>query len=399
MAITKEAVVHAQGEARATGIERRLAALEAARRRQNVAGGASVSGSGNATQIQGVGVSAAAPTSGQVLKYDGTVWKPQAESGGMTNPMTTQGDLIVGGAAGAAQRLGAGTSGYVLTSGGPGVLPSYQPGGTPGSSGWTPTAPAAPTSTGTAGQYSADGTHGYLCYAANSWGRFAIAPAFENPPVADGLVLYYDANMYGFATGSSVGSIIDLAGNGHHADAQSTGATFQTNQLNGRAALSFPGTSVGKYILENGFSAPNITVFAVASVAGSPSGTVSGDVGSFRLVFRPSGSGVVGNIQSANVTDIGYSTTVIPLNTFVQMNVTLSGVGAWAFRTNRAASGSGTSGGAMPSASSNLFGWSSIGGGTDFFSGKIAEFIVYNRVLTPTEIASVEAFLFAKYGV
>lgn len=38
-------------------------------------------------------------------------------SAGMTNPMTTQGDLITGGAAGAPQRLGLGTTEYVLAAG------------------------------------------------------------------------------------------------------------------------------------------------------------------------------------------------------------------------------------------------------------------------------------------
>jgi hypothetical protein len=47
-------------------------------------------------------------------------------SGGMTNPMTTAGDVIYGGASGTPTRLAAGTSGYVLTSNGAGVAPSYQ---------------------------------------------------------------------------------------------------------------------------------------------------------------------------------------------------------------------------------------------------------------------------------
>jgi hypothetical protein len=52
--------------------------------------------------------------SGQVLTSDGTdaVWQTFAA---LTNPMTTQDDLIIGGAAGAAARLGKGTSGQVLT--------------------------------------------------------------------------------------------------------------------------------------------------------------------------------------------------------------------------------------------------------------------------------------------
>lgn len=46
---------------------------------------------------------------------------------GMTNPMTTAGDLIVGGTAGVETRLAAGaTGGHVLTSNGSGVAPSWQ---------------------------------------------------------------------------------------------------------------------------------------------------------------------------------------------------------------------------------------------------------------------------------
>jgi hypothetical protein len=46
--------------------------------------------------------------------------------GGMTNPMTTAGDMIVGGTSGAPTRVAAGTNGYKWTSNGPGVAPSWQ---------------------------------------------------------------------------------------------------------------------------------------------------------------------------------------------------------------------------------------------------------------------------------
>ncbi len=55
-------------------------------------------------------------TTGQVIEWNGTAWVPATpSSGGMTNPMTTAGDIIVGGASGAPSRLGAGTDGEVLT--------------------------------------------------------------------------------------------------------------------------------------------------------------------------------------------------------------------------------------------------------------------------------------------
>lgn len=77
---------------------------------------------------------------GQIITviYDGTQFQMTAgasggSGSGMTNPMTTQGDIIVGGASGAPQRLAAGSAGQVLTSNGPGAPPSYQAGGGGGS--------------------------------------------------------------------------------------------------------------------------------------------------------------------------------------------------------------------------------------------------------------------------
>jgi len=63
-----------------------------------------------------------AAAAGKLLKADGT-WS--LTSSGMTNPMTTQGDLIVGGAAGAPTRLAAGTAGQVLQANGASALPGW----------------------------------------------------------------------------------------------------------------------------------------------------------------------------------------------------------------------------------------------------------------------------------
>lgn len=70
----------------------------------------------NALELDGTPVDAAAPTNGQVLTYNSTSgeWEAAAASGGMSNPMTTLGDLIYGAAAGAATRLGIGSAGQFL---------------------------------------------------------------------------------------------------------------------------------------------------------------------------------------------------------------------------------------------------------------------------------------------
>ena len=71
-------------------------------------------------------------TSGQVLTADGSGGASWATaSGGMSNPMTTAGDVIVGGVSGTPTRLATGTSGQVLTADGSGNV-SWQ---TPSSSG------------------------------------------------------------------------------------------------------------------------------------------------------------------------------------------------------------------------------------------------------------------------
>src|SRR6185312_11137812 len=72
-----------------------------------------------------------------LVAADGTMSSP--------SPITTEGDLIVGGASGVPSRLAAGPAGYVLTSSGPGTIPLFQPAGSGGgtSGGWTPTPPAA----------------------------------------------------------------------------------------------------------------------------------------------------------------------------------------------------------------------------------------------------------------
>jgi hypothetical protein len=59
-------------------------------------------------------------STGQVLQVDGSgnvVWgaPPAITGGGLANPMTTLGDIIVGGASGASARLGVGSAGQVLT--------------------------------------------------------------------------------------------------------------------------------------------------------------------------------------------------------------------------------------------------------------------------------------------
>lgn len=57
------------------------------------------------------------PDGTKFVRDDGTLVVPSGGGGGITKPMTTAGDIIKGGTAGAAVRLAIGTAGQVLTAG------------------------------------------------------------------------------------------------------------------------------------------------------------------------------------------------------------------------------------------------------------------------------------------
>lgn len=84
-----------------------------------VAGPQGIQGVAGETGPAGVGIPTGG-TAGQVLaKVDATdynsAWVDTATGSGLTNPMTTAGDIIIGGVAGAPTRLAKGTNGQVLT--------------------------------------------------------------------------------------------------------------------------------------------------------------------------------------------------------------------------------------------------------------------------------------------
>lgn len=77
---------------------------------------ANAGGASSLDDLSDVGTSGA--SDGDVLTYDSDTssWGPAASSGGgMTNPMTSQGDVIYGGSSGTPTRLAKGTDGQVLT--------------------------------------------------------------------------------------------------------------------------------------------------------------------------------------------------------------------------------------------------------------------------------------------
>jgi hypothetical protein len=94
---------------------------------------------------------------------------------------------------------------------------------------------------------------------------------------------------------------------------------------------------------------------------------------------------------------IGTSSTTLTTAVAFQGNITYNDTtGAYAFRVAQAAAGSGTNIKAITG--KNLYA-AYLQGFTQYLNGSLAELIVYNRVLTGPEIASVEAYLHTKWGV
>jgi hypothetical protein len=79
------------------------------------------------TGIEGYPIDLTGLANGDVLYWDSgtSTWKVTIP-GGLTNPMTTKGDIIIADTGGTPLRLGAGSSGDVLTANGAGTLPSWQ---------------------------------------------------------------------------------------------------------------------------------------------------------------------------------------------------------------------------------------------------------------------------------
>lgn len=241
---------------------------------------------------------------------------------------------------------------------------------------------------------------------------YAVQPSNtfnDTLPVTSGLVIRMKANSLGLADGANVTSWNDSSGNGNNPTISTglgTGAKFKQLWANG-----FPAVLMGSVATANaGFAAwtraalsPAIstagTIFVVGQLNNQPQ-TNTNYVGMF-------GAGSAAAVQAIPWTDgkiyddAFTNTRVGPVNVGVDMLkqrflYTVQGqAGSWQDRLNGVqlqANASNTV--ALPVTMS--LGRNT---GSQYTDGYIAEFIVYNRYLTGTEIAQVEAFLNSKYSM
>ncbi len=178
-----------------------------------------------------------------------------------------------------------------------------------------------------------------------------------------------------------------------------TGVIVDPTLLNGLPAIKFPG-SVPLVLPYPCYFTPEATYFIVVNAATSASDQAvfgaSGGSGALAFYINFAGGSAIG-LSSSNIAIIGTATTNWTSGTWFQANATyVSSSGAYAFRMNRAAAGSGTG---TTGAGSVVT--SSIGADLSnaAFNGSLAVLICYNRVLSSTEIQNVENYIHAKWGV
>lgn len=173
-------------------------------------------------------------------------------------------------------------------------------------------------------------------------------------------------------------------------------AAVSATQLNSKNVLALNGSNqsylstigAGPYL-------PVSTGFVVFTATGVVSTQSFMSGGSGCLQWYISASAI--NLADSAVAVIGSSNAVLAANTWTQANYTYNdATGAFAFRIARAAQGSGSNAQSITASTSSIGYTPSVG---QYVGGSIAEIIVYDRVLSPTEIAAVEAYLLAKWGV
>jgi hypothetical protein len=179
----------------------------------------------------------------------------------------------------------------------------------------------------------------------------------------------------------------------------SAGATRSATLLNGLGVLSFPGTADGNYEFSGG--GPLLHTSTAFVVFNPAAGVTNQDffcgslAGSLELSYNVVG-GLV--LTKSFVAAIGTGTGVPVPGTWFQANATYDdSTGDFAFRFDRAAAGSGSNVQAIVSGSNGV-GWDPETASFNL-DGMLAELIVYDRVLSAPEIAAVEAYLNAKWGV
>jgi hypothetical protein len=183
--------------------------------------------------------------------------------------------------------------------------------------------------------------------------------------------------------------------------ASALGASVSATLLNSLPVCTFPGTADSTYIFPgssiNGPRLPFCTVFVVFKPAVLSTQVVINGAAGGSLGFYMDATGHMSFVVTS-VSVVGSSSFAMSAGTWYQANGTYNSVtGVFAFRVAQAAAGGGT---AIHAVTGNTGGVGADNSGGSPMNADCAEIIVYNRVLTPTEITTViEPYLHTKWGV
>lgn len=197
---------------------------------------------------------------------------------------------------------------------------------------------------------------------------------------------------------------------GFNAFAAGKGATGTSTTLNSKPVLALGGSQdTAVYGLGAGGNVANInqslldlgvaaTIFFVGSASShtATNGIVGGVSNNLELSISTTGALILVN---GSVAVLATSSATVAINTFFQANVTYDGAtGNIAFKISRTAAGT-ASGATHPlTAGSNVV-FAETYAGAGAFSGSVAELIIFDRVLTSTEITAVETYLNSQWAV
>jgi Concanavalin A-like lectin/glucanases superfamily len=234
------------------------------------------------------------------------------------------------------------------------------------------------------------------------------------PATISGLLLWYKADPIDSPASTSIPALPNWAPNyiGVGVAVGANPFTVSTSQLNSLNTITLAANTQMELLIysasntQRGPLLHNSTMFAVVNPSTLSGGSgIGSDImsGSSNpaLEVRVSTAGIL-SLQAQGVATIATSTTAVAtVGTWTQFNYSYNdSTGAYVFRSSQAANGSGTSAGHTISQPQTSLLWFGGAGGFNLdWIGSVAEIIIYNRVLTPTEVTTVETYLNTKWGV
>lgn len=226
------------------------------------------------------------------------------------------------------------------------------------------------------------------------------------PPSIPGLLLWLDASQIsGLSGGSQVASWFDVSGLGYHA-LQSTSSrrpTYQVNVINGRPAVRFDGSN--DYLRNSGFDPlsgrSGVTAFVLFRAA-STSGNRVGFSESARNLNQQVYSGSVYTYATSGVHGrAAFTSTAFTLWNSIFDGTQSGNAGRLRLYIDGVPQGL-TYTGTVPALLNGASGYEvgrSYGSETGYWTGDIAEVIVYGRTLNEGERQTVESYLSQKYAL